>query len=166
MIYFRYICFITCLIVSVLTNSYAWQPDPGSPLGDKVHPRLLFVPESVGRDTFGIKISDVRSRANGDPVYKGYIQTLIAELDSNWYARQLTDDKRYITFNCMNFAFLYILDPATVSGLSTGHSREEYGDEAIRQALYLASRMNEVNDFETRKNPGSVSINMITDLLK
>lgn len=120
-------------------------------MAEKIHPRLLFIPENSNADAFGIKISQVRSKAISDANYRGYIQELITELDSQWYGKPLADDKIHITFNCINFAFLYMLDPATVPGLTAEHTKDEYGDEAIRQALHLAGKINELNAIETGK---------------
>ena len=139
-----YMAQIIILIFMSESIVFAWQPQPGTPLGDKVHPRIFIVPD--GSSYFGIKMEDVRLLANRDSVYKGYIQTLIHDLDSNWYGKPLADDKIHITLNAINFSFLYLIDPSTVAGLTSVHTANEYGDEAIRQAIYLAGKMSEYTE--------------------
>lgn len=138
-----------CLLLSA--KSYAWVPPENSPLAIGDHPRILIISEKYktnNPEAFGITISEIRERAISNSLYKSYIQNIITDVDTKGFGVSLigTTYPRLLTNYAIEMAFLYLLDPKTIPGLSALHDANEYADEAIRIALHIADKMDDYTD--------------------
>ncbi len=103
-----------------------YNPPPQSPLGRKVHPRLYFAPEDL---------PELRKRLK--TLYSTEFQRYIAELDKHFNDAPEQRERGLPFFDAKNYAFLYLIDPATMREFSFGHRREEYGRKAIEIAMFV-----------------------------
>jgi len=125
------------ILLGVLAYSnigFGYTPPEGTPLGDNVHPRIIFQPEG-GSYSFGLKISTIRSRIENNATYKTRVQDYIDDMDVRYAATYVAKDGLNRSFDAMGFAFLYILDPAVMEAspynMSLDYSKAQYGAKAI-----------------------------------
>ena len=103
-----------------------YTPPPNSPLGRKQHPRLYFT---------AADLPELRQRLQ--TLYATEFQRYINELDKHFDIPAEQRGRGYPFFDAKNYAFLYMIDPATMRGFSFGHRREEYGRKAIEIAMFI-----------------------------
>ena len=108
--------------ISVLAQSYS--PPAGSPLAEKIHPRLFLTVE---------KLPVLRQRilTHCSSEFQKYVQILDSHFDDD-VSPKLAN---FLFMGCKNYAFLYLLDPAQMSSIQFSHTREQYGRKAIEHAM-------------------------------
>lgn len=118
----------------------AWV-DTNSPLALKMHPRLFLVPENYSG--YGITVSGMRNRLTTD--YQIEFQTFIDTLDTEYSTTVSTKGKKEMVNDAINFAFLYIIDPGTMSqppySFSFTYTQAEYGAKAKEHLLQIAQNV-------------------------
>ncbi|MCL4708582.1 hypothetical protein KJ068_25780 [bacterium] len=103
-----------------------YTPPPQSPLARKVHPRLYLTPE---------ELPALRQRLK--TLYREEFQKYVNELDRHFDDLPESKIGGILYLDTKNYAFLYLIDPATLPEFSFGHSREQYGRKAIEHAMFI-----------------------------
>ncbi|KAA3660445.1 MAG: T9SS C-terminal target domain-containing protein [Calditrichaeota bacterium] len=128
-----YILIISFLItVSTLTGAN-FSPAPGTPIANGEHPRI-FVTAS--------DINPMRTRIAN--YYMADFQQLVNHMDNHFYASPGTAifaETNDIFGAAQSYALLYLVDPATIPGISAAHSKNEYGRRALEFGLFIAENL-------------------------
>ncbi len=79
----KYVTLPLFLLLFSCVASADWTPPVSTPLGDKVHPRIYFIPDGTKGtyNNFGIERHEVRDKAEGNIVYRGYLEDFVTYLD-------------------------------------------------------------------------------------
>src|SRR5215203_2169913 len=118
----RSVLLASIVLGAVLTQSpavrAAWVPIPGSPLANREHPRLLITSQSLPA---------LKAKLSSGGVWHSDFQTWIGWADRQ-YGSALSVGAGDRVFVAADYALVWLTYP--VSGISYGHSREEYGSVA------------------------------------
>ena len=152
-------------------HALAWNPPAGTPLGDKVHPRIWLIPEESPYTNFGIKVSDITDRIATNSIYKEKFQSWINTMDGRWSSSTTGATVIDSTTNAIGFAFLYQTDPANISGITASHTQNDYGQKALEWGRYVATQMRDSGwfDYSTTyyngeaSGPRNMSIAIVAD---
>jgi hypothetical protein len=113
---------VAVALVGVVSPASTYSPGPGTPLGNREHPRIW-----LSRGT----IPEINSKiANG---MKSDYQSFVSYLDAK-YAAAANDD-RYYYYHIRNYAFVYAI--GAVPGISYGRPLTDYAAKA--KELMLAA---------------------------
>lgn len=112
---------------TLLAQSYL--PPAGSPLARKVHPRLYLTADDL--PALRQKVLTLY-RAE----FQAYVNALDAAFDETPDSKYKEDKSNSIFMDAQNYAFLYLIDPASMTGIAFGHTREQYGRNAIAHAMF------------------------------
>ncbi len=136
-------CFRTIIILLLLVvQAHAWTPDDNTPLSDNIHPRLLFISDGY-RSSYpaavGETVGEMQTKINAN--YSTEFQAFIDAMDNCYSDSTSSKDRMYSSFDGMNFAFLYLLDPQNMGGYTATHTKAEYGAKAKEHALFVAQQL-------------------------
>lgn len=107
-----------------------YTPPPNSPLGRKVHPRLYLTTEDLPK---------LRQRLK--TVHRNSFQTFVQVMDANFNEAMEKKEGGSLFIDIKNYAFLYLIDPGQLPEFTFGHTREQYGRQAIALAMLAKSSM-------------------------
>lgn len=123
-----------------------FSPKVNSPLQQGNHPRI-FVTQN--------DIPALRERIT--KYYKSDFQTFVNHMDAAYGGSGVSYSEWNDVFCAgQSYALLYLVDPATISGVSASHSKEDYGRKALQYAARIASGL--PRDFnEQHHGPSTLS---------
>ena len=155
---------IILFLLLLATPAQAWNPPVGSPLALGDHPRLGFISDSYRAShpsAVGFTVSEMKTKLSETTPYdyQALFQSYIDYLDSaeaydptsetRMIAGATNPDpttglmpargREYVTYDAIGYAFLAMLDPQNMSGISAQHTIAEYKAKAIAHAVYLAT---------------------------
>lgn len=119
----------TLLLLSVLltvttTSAQNYLPPAGSPLANKVHPRIYLTADDL---------APLRQRLKN--LYSAEYQNYVNALDAAFSESALAKTRNILLLDAQNYAFLYLLDQTKMTGYTYGHTRAQYGRKAIELAM-------------------------------
>ncbi len=112
-----------CLMVTT-TSAQNYLPPAGSPLANKAHPRIYLTADDL---------TPLRQRLK--TLYSAEYQNYVNALDAAFNENASAKTRNYVLMDAQNYAFLYLLDPAKMTGFTYGHTRPQYGRKAIELAM-------------------------------
>ncbi|MFQ5632642.1 MAG: hypothetical protein ACE5I1_28065, partial [bacterium] len=118
---------------SELPAAADYSPPPGSPLANGEHPRI-FITKSM--------LPELKSKVL--KYYRSDLQNFINHLEEMYLIPAGTgdlDDWNDIIGAARSYAFLYLIDPESIGGLSTQYGRKKFGTKAIELAIFLAENL-------------------------
>lgn len=110
-----------------------YTPPPGSPLARNEHPRIF-----VTRKDLPALIQKINS------YYRSDFQRFVSHMDDMYSIQPGADELdewNEMIGAARSFAFLYLIDPASISGVRAVNNHKKYGKRALDIALYLASNL-------------------------
>jgi len=120
-------------------NRTGWTIPWDTPLGRRMHPRILFIPDQYRAehpDAVGYTVQEMRDKLI--TYYSSEFQTFINTMDSVYNDNVASKQKLYLSNDALNYAFLYMMDPSVMVGFTFGHTKEEYGQKAKDHGTQLA----------------------------
>jgi hypothetical protein len=113
-----------------------------SPLANAEHPRLF-----VSKSSLPSLIAKIQRYYHSD------FQKFVAHMDNLFNTPPLSgelDEWNHLFGVTRAFAFLYLVDPASIGGINAAHSRDDYGRKAVECALFIAQNL--PNDWKEEHN--------------
>ncbi len=133
---------------SVASSSGGGTPswvDQNSPLALNLHPRLYLIPDSYkasNPNAYGMTVSEMRQKLV--MYYKAEFQAFINTMDGVYNDSVASKQRLNLTYDAMNYAFLYMIDPSDsimAANFSFTHAKNDYGNKAIAHALQIATNV-------------------------
>jgi len=124
--------------------AFGWTPPSNSPLFLNLHPRLWFISDAYrgsNPDAPGMTVGEMRTKLTKH--YSTEFQAFINAMDApDVYGGNISSkDKMYLTNDGINYAFLYMMDPANMEGFSSTYTRTQYAQKAKDHWTQLAKNV-------------------------
>lgn len=145
----RYLSVVVAIILAA-SSATAWTPPAGTPLAIGVHPRLVIISDAYRASNptaVGFTVNEMRTKISAN--YSAEFQAFITTMDGLYSTAANTKGKLYSTFDGMDYAFLYLMDPQNMAGFTAAHTAAEYGAKAKEHALFVASQAAAETVFDT-----------------
>ena len=114
-------------LLVVISLVFSFTPPSGSPLDKGEHPRILITKDNI---------NEIKSLLSNE--YKSDFQRFVNVMDSR-YSEDIPSKNNLLASDARNFAFLCLIDPSSISGISHSYTREQYCSKARDYAMALVN---------------------------
>ncbi len=121
------------LTLNLPLSAGTFTPANGSPIQKGEHPRIFATAADI-----------VAMRRRIEKYYKSDFQAFVKHMDAYYSdspSSGIFDKWNDIFCGAQSYALLYQVDPATISGISAAHSKDDYGRRALQFGTYIANRL-------------------------